>query len=168
MRILNEKRRIFGIINPVDLLVLLALLAVIGGVAWKTVAEPAQEEKVVMTTVTYTVRVRNISLRMLDEITRQKELDPRLFSDSGVVPGAQIVSIRTDASVSEILTDAGEMVPVVDEKRADILFTMEALVPRDVLPIKVGSQTIKTGLSHVVKTRRLDYTGTIETVIPNE
>ena len=168
MKILNEKRRILGIINPVDLFVLLAVMAVVGGVLWKTAAEPAMTAEVPMTKVTYTVRTRGITKRTLEEIRRQKDFDPRLFTDEGFVPDAQIVSIDTDVSSQEIITDAGEVITVIDEKRVDVVFTIEASVPKNVIPIKVGPQVVKTGLTHIVKTRRLDYQGTIETVVPHE
>ena len=35
MKIINEKGKLFGLINIVDFLVLLAVLAVVGGLGWK-------------------------------------------------------------------------------------------------------------------------------------
>ena len=156
------------IINPVDLLVLLAFLLVIAGVLWKTVGEPAMSAAERKVKVTYTVRTRNVHNRMKEEVIYQMGRDPQLFTDNGFVDDAYLIDIQTEPSTQQLATDKGNIVTATDPTRIDLIFTLEAMVTMDGDLIRVGPQTIKNGLSHVVKTRRLEYLGSIESVILDE
>ena len=56
MKIINEKGKLFGLINIVDFLVLLAALAVIGGLGWKLLG--TQVVEAVSPTVTMRTQLR--------------------------------------------------------------------------------------------------------------
>ena len=57
MKIINEKGKLFGIINVVDLLVLVAAIAVVAGVGYKLFAKQIKEVASPQVSLTMTVRV---------------------------------------------------------------------------------------------------------------
>ena len=57
MKIINEKGKLFGVINVVDLLVLLAAIAVIAGVGYKLFAPQIASVAARQVPMTVTVRV---------------------------------------------------------------------------------------------------------------
>ena len=58
MKIINEKGKLFGVINVVDLLVLLAAIAVIAGVGYKLFAPQIADATARQVPMSVTVRVR--------------------------------------------------------------------------------------------------------------
>jgi len=159
------KRKPRAFLNPVDILALLALLAVVAGVLWKVGIEPAvssAKEKAV--SVRYTVRVRNVHKRMESEIRYQVSRDNQLFTDNGYIDDAYLVSIETEPYTQPVTTDEGETVMAVDPARIDFLYTIEAQATREDDIFKVGPQILKIGLNHYVKTRRVEYLGSIESI----
>ena len=56
MKIINEKGKLFGIINVVDLLVLVAAIAVVAGVGYKLFAKQIKEVASPQVSLTMTVR----------------------------------------------------------------------------------------------------------------
>ena len=61
MKIINEKGKLFGIINVVDLLVLVAAIAVVAGVGYKLFAKQIKEVASPQVSLTMTVRVRGVN-----------------------------------------------------------------------------------------------------------
>ena len=61
MKIINEKGKLFGIINVVDLLVLVAAIAVVAGVGYKLFAKQIKEVASPQVSLTMTVRVRGVT-----------------------------------------------------------------------------------------------------------
>ena len=69
MKIIDEKGKLFGLINLVDMLVLLFILLVAGGVIWKIFGGQVQELVADTTELTYTVRIKAVNPRFYDELT---------------------------------------------------------------------------------------------------
>ena len=69
MKIINEKGKLFGIINLVDLVCLLLVLLVAAGVGWKLLGPKVEEAVAPTTTMTSTFRIRgayDYTLKFLD------------------------------------------------------------------------------------------------------
>ena len=56
MKLISEKGKLFGIINIVDLLILLAVILVAGGIGWKVFGSTITEVASPTTELTMTVR----------------------------------------------------------------------------------------------------------------
>ena len=62
MKIIDEKGRLFGKLNLIDLLVIVLIIAVIAAVAWKLVGKQAAETVAdTGRTITYTVTVEDMN-----------------------------------------------------------------------------------------------------------
>ncbi len=163
MKIINEKGKLFGIINVVDLLVVVALLAIIGGVGWKVLG-PKVTASAPNATLTYTVRVRAINVRMQDEIRKNLDVDPRLIAGNDYVQSAKVTNVIFEPYKQQNPNDQGLFVDATDPTRVDAVFTVEAQVPKNTPIIKVGPQEIRAGTGHFLKTKYIEFAATIETV----
>ena len=82
MKIINEKGKLFGIINVVDLLVLVAAIAVVAGVGYKLFAKQIKEVASPQVSLTMTVRgdahrVPHVRARKLGQIRIARRRDHR-------------------------------------------------------------------------------------------
>ena len=166
MKIINEKGKLFGFINVVDLLVVVFLLAVIGGVAWKIfgnrISDAVNDATVARTgtDVVYTVRVSGLRPNVAEEML-EMEYPQQLASNTGLVPNSYIVSVTSEPTT--ILSVDKEQAWMVEYDRVDLLFTIEARVEKGDF-ITVGSQEVRLGKSHIVKSQFLEASGVIESV----
>ena len=77
MKIINEKGKLFGIINVVDLLVLVAAIAVVAGVGYKLFAKQIKEVASPQVSLTMTVRVRGATPFLVNEVQRNSQVASR-------------------------------------------------------------------------------------------
>lgn len=162
MKVVNEKGKLFGLINIVDLLVLLFVLLVAGGVMWKifgsqvaNIVAPTQE-------LTYVVRIKNTFDRNYDALV-SKGFPQQLTAGDGFVDGAYIVEATKVPSVGFAQTDDGRIIETTDGSKIDIICTIKAQT-NNVAIIKVGSQEVRAGKDHIVKTKYFEMFGSIDTV----
>ena len=166
MKIINEKGKLFGIINLVDLLVVLFLLAVIGGVAWKVfgnrISEAVNEAAAARTgtDVVYTVRVSGLRPNVAEEML-EMDYPQQLAINTGLVPSSYITDVR--AEPTSILSTDRDQAWMVEYDRVDLIFTIEARVEKGDF-ITVGSQEVRLGKSHIVKSQFLEASGVIESL----
>ena len=74
MKKINEKGKLFGIINVVDLLVLVAAIAVVAGVGYKLFATQIKEVASPQVSLTMTVRVRGATPFLVNEVQRNSQV----------------------------------------------------------------------------------------------
>ena len=82
MKIINEKGKLFGVINVVDLLVLLAAIAVIAGVGYKLFAPQIASVAARQVPMTVTVRVRGATPFLVEEVQRNSQVGKQIVSGS--------------------------------------------------------------------------------------
>jgi len=167
MKLINEKGRLFGLINVVDLLVLLALLVGFGAVAM-SFAAPAKDTSQGKEKLVYTVRVRGIlevARPMIEDALAQSL---PLYMSEQPLDDAYLVHVKFEEYYQVNATSSGGLKEVLVEDRWDAVFTMEALVRNDDTPIQVGNQHIRVGINHTVRTAAFEYLGSIESLVLEE
>ena len=156
----NESGKLFGLVNIVDLIVLLAVLAAAAGLVWKfampKIAGSETREKVV-----FTVRVRGVHNRMEDEIRKSLEEDSRCIAGNDYVPDAFVTGVEFEPYIQQLPTADGRLVDAVDPSRLDAIFTVEAMVSKGPV-IKVGPQEIRKGLGYYLKTKYIEFSAVVE------
>ncbi len=173
MKLINEKGKLFGIINIVDLLALLLVVAVVFVVVWQifgdslaeqaALAQEEREQQALLDSrvkVTYTVRCSTLREPFYEGLVKFG-FPQQLAINEGVIDGAYIVDAYAEPTIGIAGTDDGRTITAVYGDREDIVLTIEALV----LPtefIKVGSQEIRVGKGHIVKTQFWEISGIIE------
>ena len=166
MKLIDEKGRLFGNLNLIDLHVIVQILAVGAAVCWKLLAgrapgsvstEPdviqANEEM----TVRFTVRCSSVDetyLSAFDEHVRGASL----VRDSSVLNG-KVLDYAVEPSTSTQLDAEGNSVLMTDQDRYDVVFTVEYTGNMEANALTDGDQLIRIGQGYVIRTVYVEVTG---------
>lgn len=143
MKIIDEKGRLFGKLNLIDLLVILVALAAVFVLIWKLGGKKAAENLAAKPqTVRFTVLVQDVP----EEICK--------FAETQV--GASLVN--NGKVLNAVITDA-ETVPA--ESGCDLYVTVDAEVSYSEYVYKVGTQEVRVGYEYILKTTAFELTGVI-------
>ncbi len=163
MKIINEKGKLFGLINIVDLLVLLAVIAVVVGVGWKIFApkvEAAVNPEVTMTT---TMRVRGATPFLVGEFESNDQTGKQLVNGNTYV-AATIADVSVEDYVQQVTTADGRIVDALDPSKKDIMVVVESKVTKDTPTPKIGTQEVRAGRTFTLKTNDIETIAIIESV----
>lgn len=146
MKLIDEKGRLFGKINLIDLLVVVLLAAVLAAVVWKlggkkaAAAVTGSNKKAV-----YTVEFEDVPADIAD--FAQTQTGKPLVNDSKLI----------DAAVSDVRTEAYTNEP----GHVRLYITVEASASFTGNVYKVGSQEVRVGYEYILKTSEFELTGLI-------
>lgn len=155
MKIVDEKGRLFGKINLVDLIVVFVLIAVLAAVAWKVIgsriaASLAPEAPV------YEYRV--LCSQVYPEVSdfAQTCVGDQLLTNDGRLDG-EITNVVSTQHISSALDDAGDNSAVDAPDLRDLVFTIRCRVKvKEDGVYLVGNQEIRVGKVHLVKSTKLE------------
>lgn len=169
MKVLNEKGKLFGVINIIDLLVLIAVIAVIGGIGWKLFAPAVKEvtsKQVEMTTV---MRVRGATPFLVTELQREgnDQVGKALVSGNDYV-NAKIESVEITDYVQQIPTADGRIANALDPSKKDVVIVVKSQVAAGTPTPKIGTQEVRAGRTFIIKTNNFETTANIDSVDFNE
>lgn len=163
MKIINEKGKLFGLINIVDLLVLLAAIAVIGGIGWKLFAPAVKEAASPEVTMITTMRVRGATPFLVKEFERNDQTGKSLVAGNAYVP-ATVESISVTDYVQQVTTADGRIVDALDPSKKDIMLVVKSKVTKDTPTPKIGTQEVRAGRTFTFKTNDIETIANIESV----
>lgn len=164
MKIINEKGKLFGIINIVDLLVLLAVIAVAAGIGYKLFASQIQEVTAQQVSMTVTVRVRGATPFLVAEVERNSQVGKQLVSGNSYV-SAKITDMEIQDYRQQVTTADGRIVTALDPDKKDLVFTIETTVAKGTASPSIGTQEVRAGRTFIVKTNDFETTGNIDSVV---
>ena len=154
---IDEKGRLFGKINIVDLLVILVILIGAAVVAVKFLG-PGSTAAInpAKTHVTYQVLVEGVQPEVYENV--QKHIPGTLMASGEFLDG-QVTAVTATPHASEASVSAsGEMLLVpVDSDLVDLVFTIECNVVNPVTT-EIGPQEVRIGKTHIVKTDKFELT----------
>ncbi|WP_018086325.1 DUF4330 domain-containing protein [Desulfurispora thermophila] len=153
MKLLDEKGRLLGLINIIDLLVLAAILLVLGGAAYKYTHKSAQGERRHLEYVVLVPAVRPeivAAVKVGDKMVKDNYYTSATIKDIVVKPG---YSVNTTAS--------GQRVEAIDPYLKDLLVTIEDNIILSSATITAGGQEVRAGKEYYVKSRDYELKGTI-------
>lgn len=170
MKILDEKGKLFGKLNIIDLLAILVLVAALafGGYKLATRGSSGGGTAAEGTSLTYTTRVLNVTGDTYAEVLRQLELaggKDQLMANGSMIPNSYITGVEAVPHVNYLTDDQGQVTISRDsgpDARYDLLFTIQAQASDPVTSL-VGTQEVRVGKSHIVKSVHLEFTGTVVT-----
>lgn len=165
MKIINEKGKLFGIINLVDLLVLLLVIAVVAVVGIKLFGTKAVEVVSSKSDCYAEVEVIGAAPRLFNEIDRQKDklIGARMVTGNEYL-GATIEDIWYEPYLVLTTNSDGQIVSIIDETRVCVVFLVKTQVSPDSATLNLGSQELRSGRTFIVKTQTLETSGTIRYV----
>lgn len=156
MSVIDKKGKIFGKLNIIDLLVLILVIAAVVILGGKLTSHTADGAEGQGQQVVYTVLVRNVAPEVYESV--QAMLPSQLYAEDALQNG-YVTKVEATPTETDLYgtTEISRGLP----GNYDLVFTIEATV-EDNMSSKLGSQEIRVGKYHIVKTTEfeLDY-GTI-------
>lgn len=172
MKIIDEKGKLFGKLNIIDLLVIIFVIAAAIVVGMKFLG--GGDETVTTTRLTYTVRVTAQSEQVAERVaeyvdTASGKRDQLMAND--LLVDAYIIDYWTEPTSYHKLSNGTVEIFEADTAEAglvDICFVIEANVT-DTVMNEVGTQQVRIGKDHIVKTTHLEFAnGTVESCVWEE
>lgn len=161
VKIIDEKGKLFGKLNIVDLLVILLVIAAAVFLVLRQEKNADSGGGGAAATLTYQVLVKGVDPTYYDSVRQfvnpeEGKRDQLLSNNSPI--DAYLVDCTATPHAEYINTDDGQVKRVQSEedKRLDLLFTVEAQVS-DLVTNTVGTQQIRVGTSHVLKTIHCEF-----------
>ena len=167
---IDEKGRLFGKINIVDLLVLIVIVvlgAVLGvkllGRGSADGAGSAGDSKLI-----YTVQVTQVKPSLYEEIKKWIPGD-QLVSGTDLLDGCYVTAVasaphQSIGTVSVSGANGSFSLQAEETNLLDLTFTIEANVGYTLTNL-VGIQEVRVGKSHYIKTKHIELNGTIQSLV---
>lgn len=167
MKFLDEKGRLFGKINIVDFLVLLALILAVLAIAVTLLADPIREAVAPTTTMTTTLRIRGASSFLQEEMNSIQLVGEELIAGNDYV-GAYITDIYSVPYVNQVVTDDGQILDATDPTKVDYIITLESQIATNTAILKIGTQEVRAGRTFLLKTRTFEMNANVQSVRVND
>lgn len=170
MKIMDEKGKLFGKLNIIDLLVILLVIAAAVLFIWRR-AQPSEPEETKFE-LTYQVRAIRVDPATYEVVKQyvdpERGLKDQMFStdSNNKMLDAYVVDCVATPHVEYLATSNGDLKRVEssgDDQRLDLVFTIQAWAT-DAITNQVGIQQIRAGAGHYVKTPHFEFSGSILTV----
>lgn len=162
MKIIDEKGKLFGKLNVIDLLVIILAIAAVVVIGSRLFGEQVGTIMNSTTSIRYTALVTGINPEMCEELEKYVDQDAglkdQLMADGELVNG-YVVDFYTVPHVNYYSDDEGVITTSIEQgenARVDVYFVIEAEVT-DPIVNKVGTQEVRTGKSHIVKTTHFEF-----------
>lgn len=163
MKVIDEKGKLFGKVNLIDLLVVLVILAVIVGVFWKLAGDEVTDVLAPSNGTTLEYEVLCTAIWNDVGTYAAAHADGQLMSNGDLLDG-YVTGCTVEPYITTSVDADGNSVAVVEQAKCNLRFTISvALAPSD-KNNSVGSQEVRVGRSHIVKTADLEITGTVTSV----
>ena len=162
MKLVNEKGKLFGIINLVDLLILIAILLAAGAVGYKMLSQPVTQAIAPEKEAEVVVRVRGAMPYFVEQVETITEGE-KLIAGNDYVNGT-VKSVDVVPYVITTTTADGPIVQVTDPIKKDILITITSSGNPDAPIFKIGNQEVRAGRGFTFKTKRVEVESIVESV----
>ncbi|NLY70269.1 MAG: DUF4330 domain-containing protein [Clostridiales bacterium] len=163
MKIINEKGKLFGIINVVDLVILIVVIAVLGAIAWQLFGPQINNAVSPQVDLTAEVVIIGTPPRLLEEIERQDLVGEKLVAGNEYM-NATITDVWFEDYIVQAIRDDGIIVDALDPSKKDVVIEIKTKVAKDTPSPKIGSQELRAGRTFIVKTQTFECSGTIRRV----
>lgn len=160
---MDEKGRLFGKINLVDLLIIVVVIIVAAVVGVKFLGGGESAINPSKTHITYTVLVENVQPAVYENIQAVLEEGPSTLMASGELLDGQVIAVEAKPHTTNATVSAsGDMLLVsTDKQLLDLTFTVECNVVNTITS-EIGTQEVRLGKSHIIKTDKFEMSsGTI-------
>lgn len=160
MKLINEKGKLFGLINLVDLLVVLMIAVIVAVLATKFMGDRATEAVSAKEDYWFEVEVVGAMPRYYEEVERVD------LKGTGLIAG----NTFQDATIEDywfedyrICTtdDNGELHWVTDEVRKDVVYLIKGKAAKNSPTPTVANQEVRVGRTFTVKTLTTEINGVI-------
>ena len=163
MKIINEKGKLFGLINVADFIVLAALVAIVGAIGVQLLGTKVTDAVAEKVDCYVEVAIIGAAPRIYEEAIRQDLAEENLVSGNEYL-SATIEDVWLEDYVVQAFTSDGRVVDATDPTKKTIIVLMKTTVAKDTPSPKIGSQELRSGKTFIVKTQTFESSGTIRYV----
>jgi len=156
MALLDNRGKLFGLINIIDLIIILLVLLVAAGAAYKLTNKSAQEKTV---TVEFKVMIPFVRPELAQAI---KVGDKMVTGGSYTNVTVKDIQIKDGYSVN--VDSSGQRVESYDPYLKDIYVTNIGTTVLSSAAINMGGQEVRVGKEYYVKSRDYEFKGTVTEV----
>ena len=157
MKVIDEKGKIFGKLNVIDLIAVVLVIALAAIVVTKLTGVEDGTGLGNTTKLTYTVEVTNVDQEVCDYI--QKNIPGQLMASGemldGYVVAADVTPSKDPVLDASLTANSQVALTASKENTYDIVFTIEANV-KNAVTNELGTQEIRVGKTHIVKTTKFE------------
>lgn len=158
MKLIDTKGKLFGLVNIVDLLVLVAVLLVLGGAAYKFKGHSGGEG------AAKTVRVTVLAPGIRPEMLTNVKVGDKMVSGSSFT-NVVIKDVKTRPAYMITTDSAGRRVEAIDPYLKDLIVTVEGKTVISGATINLGGQEIRRSKDYFIKSLDYDFKGMIMDVV---
>ncbi len=159
MKLIDEKGKLFGKVNIVDLVVLLLIVALVGAVGYKALGPKVAVSPNAEGKATFVVK---LAVKPEKWMSALKPGDQLVYGTSFV--NAYIENIVSQPGELSAVTADGESVISVHPTLKDIYVTINAKVNANDAILKVGTQELALGKKFTLKTQKFEIDGTVDSL----
>lgn len=153
MKLIDERGRFLGLINVIDLLVILAILLVVGGVSYK-LAVPAGRATVTR------VEAEIMAPKVHPAVAAAIRPGDRLVA-ANAYTDAEVKAVRTTPARTATLRSDGTLVLAEDPQYRDVYLTVTGSAKLGGATITLAGQELRAGREFYVKTLACEVKGTV-------
>lgn len=162
MKLVNEKGKLFGIINVIDLVILLAVILVAAAAVYKFAAPTVGDVVAPKSDMYVSMRIRGAMDYLNAELLKMQPGD-KLVAGNGYID-AEIVSVESLPYLSAANTADGKFVTAADPQKYDVIVTVHSKQSKTDPILKIGTQEVRIGRGFILKTQTVEVNSIIETV----
>lgn len=164
MSVIDKKGKLFGKLNIIDLIVIILVVAALALIGYKFLFS-SNSQGSGSQSVIYTVEVKGVEPEVYDFIqdnlpsqlmASNEMLDAYVTAAEGTLIEEDIYSLEAGSGTS------GEKIIRAEAGTYDVVFTIEGTV-KDNVSSELGTQEIRVGKSHIVKTTLFELEGGVIT-----
>jgi hypothetical protein len=160
MKIVDEKGKLFGLINIIDLVILIVIVLIVGFVGYKYIGKSSSGANSSVKKIYVDIKCPARSEAVANALHKNDQI-VSLTSFSGAV----VESFHQKPAVVITSDTDGNIKYVTDEKRKDVYVTISMTADLKAAVIKLGSQEIAIGKTIILKTNRAEFgTAIIENI----
>lgn len=163
MKVVNEKGKLFGIINVVDLLILVAVIAIAGAIGLQLFGQKINDVVSPQVELTAEVVIVGTPPRLVSEIMRQDLVGERLVAGNEYM-NATVTDVWLEDYVMQAIRSDGIIVDSTDPSKKDVVVKIRTTIAKDTPSPKIGSQELRAGKTYILKTQTFECSGTIRYV----
>jgi hypothetical protein len=156
MKLIDEKGRLFGKVNVVDLIVLVIIVGVIGAVGYRLTSSRVNVgDGNPVTTEKQYCYVTLYSSLVVPEISQELHVGDKLVANSKYTD-AEIVSIDEKPAAYVAVNSDGEAVLSEHPIWKDVTVVVREKIDPTSVILKVGNQEARVGYSYILKTQTVE------------
>jgi len=163
VKFINEKGKLFGIINPVDLIVIILLLSIIGGIGYRLVSARLNTEGATIFDDEKEAYVTLYASLVTPEVAEAIKIGDKLIANNQYTD-AEVVDVKVEPAAYVSPNSEGKAVKSEHPLWKDLTITVKGKVNTSNVILKVGEQEVRVGFPFIFKTQTVETNSKIRNI----